>query len=78
MNRHSAAPQLNNPGTPRKVCTVCGGTIVWRRWRAANWDRVLYCSASCRRSSVASARAGFNSESEGQEQCGAEWSAAAA
>jgi hypothetical protein len=52
--------------------------MVWRRCSATNWDRVMYCSASCRRISVARARAGFNAESEGPDQCGAGSSAEAA
>jgi hypothetical protein len=30
----------------------------------------MYCSASCRRISIARARAGFNAESEGHHLCG--------
>ena len=52
MDRDLGKFQLSNPATPQKACTVCGGTIVWRRWRDSNWDRVMYCSASCRRISV--------------------------
>jgi hypothetical protein len=78
MNSHSAPSQLSNPTTAPKACAVCGGTIAWRRWRDTNWDRVMYCSASCRRTSVAGARAGFNGESEGHDQCGAGSSAKAA
>jgi hypothetical protein len=78
MNGHSAASQLNNLGTPRKACTVCDGTILWRRWRATNWDSVMYCSAACRRIAVARARNGFNDESEDRDQCGAGSSAQAA
>jgi len=70
--------KLSNPTTTRKVCAVCGGTIVWRRCRATNWDRVMYCSASCRRISVARARVGFNAESGGRDQCGAGSSSKAA
>lgn len=41
---------------PSKPCICCGGTILWRRRLASDWDKVRYCSASCRRVSVARAR----------------------
>lgn len=72
MKGHSAPSQLNNPATPQKACAGCGGTIVWRRNRAANWDSIMYCSASCRRVSVARTIAGFNAESEGRDRRGTE------
>lgn len=56
MDRYSASSRLSNKGTPCKVCTVCGGTILWRRRVASYWDKVMYCSASCRRVSVDRAR----------------------
>jgi hypothetical protein len=37
---------------PTKICPVCGLQFSWRkRWRL-NWDRVVYCSERCRRSSA--------------------------
>ena len=78
MNGHAAPSHLTNPTTPQKACAVCGGTIVWRRSTASDWDKVMYCSASCRRISVARARAGFNAEPEGHDQRGAGSSAQAA
>lgn len=33
---------------PTKVCATCGRTITWRRKWARDWDRVRYCSARCR------------------------------
>jgi len=32
-----------------KLCSVCGGMIVWHRRLASIWDAVKYCSAVCRR-----------------------------
>jgi hypothetical protein len=53
MDRNFQAPQSDNQGIPQKTCIVCGRTIQWRRRRAANWDTVRYCTASCRREAVA-------------------------
>jgi hypothetical protein len=78
MNGHSAPSQLCNPTITQKACSVCGGPIVWRRRRATNWDRLMYCCASCRRISVARARVGFNVETECHDQCGAGSAAKAA
>jgi hypothetical protein len=78
MECDSASTGLSIQGTKSKVCTVCGGAILWRRRLAANWDAVQHCSASCRRISVARARAGFHPESEGRKQSGAGSSAEAA
>jgi len=47
---------LGNHAKPTKACVVCGCAIQWRRRRAADWDKLKYCSASCRRVAVASAR----------------------
>jgi hypothetical protein len=59
MDLHFATSQSGNPTLPdSKSCTVCGGAIHWRRRIARNWDEVMYCSASCRRASVANARTG--------------------
>ena len=78
MDRDLGNFQLSNPALPQKACAACGGKIVWRRRSATNWDRVIYCSASCRRISVVRAKAGFNAELEGHDQYGAESSAKAA
>jgi hypothetical protein len=71
MERDSANSEVSIQGKKCKVCAVCGGPILWRRWLAANWGEVRYCSASCRRTSVARARAEFNADSEGRDQSGA-------
>jgi hypothetical protein len=42
---------------PTKNCTVCGNTIMWRRWLARNWENIVYCGASCRRLAVVRSRA---------------------
>ena len=56
MELHSASVPLSNRATPPKRCTVCSCPIQWRRWRAVDWDKVNYCSASCRRIAVATRR----------------------
>jgi hypothetical protein len=56
MEGHSAFIHLNNHAKPPKACTVCGSPIQWRRWRAVDWDKMKYCSASCRRVAVATVR----------------------
>jgi len=38
---------------PAKTCSVCGGTIVWKRWLDRNWHELKYCGAVCRRKAVA-------------------------
>lgn len=68
MDRELGNFQQNYPAIPQKACATCGEKIVWRRRIATNWDRVEYCSASCRRSSVARAKAGFNAELESHDQ----------
>ena len=78
MDRHSATAQLNNQRTQRKVCTVCGETILWRRRLAANWDKVMYCSASCRRIALARATTGENDRVEARDRDAAESVASAA
>ena len=61
MDLHFATSQSGNPRKPdNKSCTVCGATIQWRRRLSKNWNNVIYCSASCRRTSVARARTGTN------------------
>jgi hypothetical protein len=65
MELHFATSQSGNPRKPdNKLCKVCGGTIQWRRRLARNWHEVKYCSASCRRTSVANARTGINQRAE--------------
>jgi hypothetical protein len=78
MDRYFATSQLNNPRTPRKLCTLCGGTILWRRRLATNWDKVLYCSASCRRISVARVRTAHDDHVEVYDHSAAEWVGSAA
>jgi hypothetical protein len=78
MDGYCATSRLNNPRTPRKLCTFCGGTILWRRRLANNWDKVLYCSASCRRVSVAKTRTAPNGQVEVYDHSAAEWVASAA
>lgn len=56
MDRASGKSRLSNRKKPNKACTVCGEKIVWHRRLASEWDSLLYCSASCRRISVASGR----------------------
>lgn len=33
---------------PDKICATCGRPFAWRRKWAADWDRVRYCSKSCK------------------------------
>ena len=47
---------LGNDAKATKECAVCGSVIQRRRWRATVWDKVKYCSASCRRAAIATAR----------------------
>lgn len=56
MDNYSCELDFGKQGAPRKSCSVCGGTILWRRRLAVDWDKVVYCSASCRRISVAKLR----------------------
>jgi hypothetical protein len=56
MEGYSASVHLSNDAKPPKTCTVCSCPIQWRRWRAVDWDKVNYCSASCRRIAVATTR----------------------
>ena len=65
MQDQSASIGLRNHARLPKGCVVCGCAIQWRRWRAGDWDNVKYCSASCRRSAVATAR----TAGEGQIPC---------
>jgi hypothetical protein len=72
---------MSQPGNPRKSdnksCPACGGTIHWRRRLARNWDEVMYCSASCRRASVANARTGSAERVEAFDQIGVDSASAA-
>lgn len=34
---------------PTKTCPVCTRPFAWRKKWARDWDRVVYCSARCRR-----------------------------
>lgn len=56
MKFRSGSKQSIHETTPRKSCSVCGSTILWRRQLAMNWESITYCSASCRRNSIANAR----------------------
>jgi len=78
MDVYTATSQLNNPRTPRKFCTVCGRTILWRRRLATNWEKVLHCSASCRRVSVARGRTAHYDRVEAYDHIAAESVASAA
>lgn len=78
MDRYFAPSQLSNQGKPSKVCIVCGGTILWRRRLAANWEKVRCCSASCRRVSAARARTAVNDRVEAYDHLAAESVASAA
>ncbi|MEC8223882.1 MAG: DUF2256 domain-containing protein [SAR324 cluster bacterium] len=39
---------------PEKTCPVCQRPFKWRKKWRMNWDRVIYCSERCRRSSKSS------------------------
>lgn len=78
MDLYSSTSQQSNQAKPSKVCIVCGGTILWRGRLATNWDKVMYCSASCRRVSVTRARTGFNASVEVYDHVAAESVASAA
>jgi hypothetical protein len=56
MEGHSTPINLSDHAKSPKGCAVCGCAIQWRRWRAADWANLKYCSASCRRVAVATAR----------------------
>jgi hypothetical protein len=77
MDRYSATSHHVIHRTERKVCMVCGGSILWRRL-ATNWDKVIYCSASCRRISVAKARTAPNGQVEVYDHSAVESVASAA
>lgn len=36
-----------------KTCASCGRRIEWRRRWAADWERIRWCSAACRRRKLA-------------------------
>jgi hypothetical protein len=42
----------NKAALPTKACVHCGRPMSWRKAWAANWDKVKYCSDSCRRGTV--------------------------
>jgi len=65
MGTHSAASQFSQPSVPPRACKVCGNVILWRRWLAANWDKVVYCSASCRRTDAAQGKNALEESSGG-------------
>ena len=78
MDRYSATTHPGIHRTARKLCVVCGGNILWRRRLATSWDRVMYCSASCRRISVANARTAHNGQGEVYDHSAVESVASAA
>jgi hypothetical protein len=78
MDHYSVTSQQSSRGKPSKACIVCGGTILWRRRLATNWDRLMHCSAACRRVSVARARTGQNGRVDAYDHVAAESVASAA
>ena len=78
MDIGSAPSQPGNIRTSKRLCTVCGGNILWRRRLAANWGTVMYCSASCRRVSVVKAATAQNDCLEGYDHSAAKSVASAA
>jgi hypothetical protein len=36
------------PHLPEKPCAACGRPFAWRKKWARDWDRVRFCSDSCR------------------------------
>jgi hypothetical protein len=78
MVNNADKSQPDNHGSPRKPCTVCSETIIRQRRLAANWDKVLYCSAACRRIAVAEARAAHNDHEEAYGRSAADSTASAA
>ena len=78
MDLYSSTSQQSNQANQSKVCIVCGGTILWRRRLATNWEKVRYCSASCRRVSAARARTAVNDRVEAYDHLAAESVASAA
>ncbi len=50
MPRNANGQQPGKANLPSKTCPVCGRPFAWRRKWARDWDRVVYCSARCRRS----------------------------
>ena len=39
---------IKKSNLPRKVCTICGFEMVWRKKWEKVWDDVKYCSDRCR------------------------------
>jgi len=78
MDNYARRSQLSSHRTPSKSCTACGETILWQRRLATQWGKVLYCSASCRRVSVARARTGHDDRVEAFDYVAAESMASAA
>lgn len=39
-----------------RACTMCGDTIVWKRWLEKSWPDLKYCGAACRRKAVTMSR----------------------
>lgn len=40
----------NKQALPSKPCSVCGRPMSWRKKWEKNWERVRYCSETCRKS----------------------------
>jgi hypothetical protein len=78
MDSHSASSQQKHRGADEKRCMVCGGNIVWRRRLAADWDKVMYCSASCRRVAVAKTDTGRKDQVAAYDQFNSDSAASAA
>ena len=56
-----AAPAVEHRHT--KSCTMCGATIVWKRWLEKIWPELKYCGAACRRKAVTMSRLEMNAPS---------------
>jgi hypothetical protein len=50
---------------PSEVCSVCGGTILWKRWLNRSWHELKYCGVVCRRKAVAMKRTEVNASTVG-------------
>jgi len=78
MVNNSDNSQPDNHRSPRKPCAVCSEMIIRQRRLAANWDKVIYCSAACRRIAVAKASAADNEHGEVYARSAADSMASAA
>lgn len=48
---------------PTEICTLFGGTIVWKRSLDRDWHELDYCGAVCRRKRVTMSRIEMNEPS---------------